>query len=138
MDAKAKEILRKERENLLQKMERLHTEIFRVREEIVHIQDSVDAITLLVGDDIPHRPFKLTSKKGIKNLPVISIVRTILRDTAEPMDVSAIMAVLRECGLKDILEATVRTALVRLAEQPGINRVERGVYQFEGLPDRSI
>lgn len=41
------------------------------------------------------------------------------------------MEVLRECELGDIKEATVRTALARLSEQPEVNRVERGVYQIE-------
>jgi len=134
MDPTAKALLREERELLILKMERVHTEISQLREEVIHIQDSIDAINLLVGDEVLHRPFKLTSKKGIKNLPTISIVRTILRDTAEPMDVAAIMRVLEECELHDIKEATVRTALVRLSEQPGINRVERGVYQIDQTP----
>jgi len=58
-------------------------------------------------------------------------VHTILRDTAEPMDVAAMMKVLKECRIENIKEATVRTALVRLAEQPGVRRVERGIYQIE-------
>ncbi len=130
MDLSAKEILRKEREPLELKLERLLTEMSQLREEIAHIQDSIDAINLLVGDEQPYRPFKLTLKRGIRNLPVISMVRTILRDSARPMDVAAIMEVLRECGLDDIKDATVRTALVRLAEQPDVVRVERGVYQL--------
>ncbi len=134
MDTTAKNLLREERKLLLLKMERVLTEISQLREELVHIQDSIDAINLLVGDGVPHRSFKLTSKKGIKNLPTISIVRTILRDTAEPMDVAAIMRVLEECELDDIKEATVRTALVRLSGQPGVKRVERGVYQIEKTP----
>ena len=90
----------------------------------------INAINLLVGDEVPYRPFKLTLKKGIRNLPVISMVRTILRDTARPMDVAGIMEVLRECELENIKDATVRTALVRLAEQPDVIRIERGVYQL--------
>lgn len=130
MDRAAKEILREEREPLELKLERLLTEMSQLREEIAHVQDSIDAINLLVGDELPYRPFKLTLKKGIKNLPVISMVRTILRDTARPMDVAAIMEVLRECELDNIKDATVRTALVRLADQPDVIRVERGVYQL--------
>ncbi len=130
MDLVAKEILRKEREPLELKLERLLTEMSQLREEIAHLQDSIDAINLLVGDELPYRPFKLTLKKGIRNLPVISMVRTILRDTARPMDVAGIMEVLRECELDNIKDATVRTALVRLAEQPDVIRIERGVYQL--------
>ncbi len=124
------EILRKEREPLELALERLLTEISQLREEAAHVQDSINAINLLVGDEVPYRPFKLTLKKGIRNLPVISMVRTILRDTARPMDVAGIMEVLRECELENIKDATVRTALVRLAEQPDVIRIERGVYQL--------
>lgn len=130
MDRDAKEMLRKEREPLEKKLEHLLTEMSELREEIARTQDSINAINLLVGDEQPYRPFKLTLKKGIRNLPVITMVRTILRDSARPMDVAGIMTVLRECGLEDIKDATVRTALVRLAEQPDVVRVERGVYQL--------
>jgi len=130
MDRDAKEMLRKEREPLEVKLEHLLTEMSQLREEIARTQESIDAINLLVGDEQPYRPFKLTLKRGIRNLPVISMVRTILRDSARSMDVAAIMEVLRECGLDDIKDATVRTALVRLAEQPDVVRVERGVYQL--------
>lgn len=143
MDDKGKALLREERKHLTLKKDRLlaemtqfRDEISQIREEVVQIQDSIDAINLLVGDETPHRPFKLTSKKGIKTLPVISIVATILRDTAEPMDVAAIMKVLRECDLDEIKEATVRSALVRLSDQPSVNRVERGVYQIEKSPSQ--
>ena len=121
---------------MIWKREHLLTEISQLREEVGNLQDSIDAINLLVGDEQPRRPFRLTLKKGIKNLPVIEIVKTILRDSARPMDVAAIMTVLRECDLHDIKEATVRTALARLSNRPDVIRVERGVYRHESAGEQ--
>lgn len=130
MEKLAKEMLQQERELLKQEQEQLLGEISRIRDEVSRIQEQIEAITLLVGDKPPHRTFKLTSQKSLKNLPIISIVRTVLRDAGEAMDLPAVMDVLRECGLHNIKESSVRTSLVRLVDQPEVERVERGVYRF--------
>ncbi len=134
MESRSKEILRQEREQLKLEQEQLLGEMSRIRDQVSRLQEQIEAITLLVGDKLPHRTFKLTTKKNIKHLPLISIVRTVLQDTGEAMDLPAIMKVLRECGLHDLNEASVRTSLVRLADQPEVERVERGLYRF--IPDK--
>ena len=129
MDERAKEILREERKRLRVEEERLIRELERINKELLEIKDSIEAINRVVGADIQRFP-KMNVPPAFGNLPVIELVREVLKQTGKILDIAGIMETIGLWGLDNVKETTVRSALIRLVEQPDIERVERGLYRF--------
>ncbi len=132
MDKKVKEILREERDRIQVELDQVREEFRRITEQGISLKKEIDGINKLIGEEhstadsaVGHPP--------VTHAPVTGAVLDVLRRSGKPMRLEEVVRDLVAVGMDKINPASVRTALVRLADvNPQVIREERGLYKFVG------